>query len=101
VLTGGAGSDTLIGGAGDDTFVFGSVSGNDVILDFEEGSDLIRISKGINGLQLGLADDLAAHVYANHDGNAVIELSHGGLLTIVGVAAEDFQADPSRFAMIA
>jgi hypothetical protein len=81
--------------------VFTGGAGNDVILDFEEGIDLIRISKGINGLGLMSADDLAAHVHADHDGNAVIDLSHGDVITIVGVAAEDLRADPSQFAMVA
>ncbi len=43
-ITGGAGDDGLNGLAGNDTFVFELGSGNDLIGDFENGSDLIDIS---------------------------------------------------------
>ena len=45
ILTGGDGLDILNGGAGKDTFVFNSpVSGNDLITDFKQGQDKLRIS---------------------------------------------------------
>ncbi len=45
LIDGGRGHDTLTGGWGNDTFVFRALDrGNDVITDFEDGSDLIEIS---------------------------------------------------------
>ena len=52
VLEGGKGADTLIGGSGHDVFVFTGGGGHDLVLDFEQGSDLIRIAHKINGLTL-------------------------------------------------
>src|SRR5262249_54914103 len=43
-IYGGAGNDTLVGGAGSDTFVFGAASGNDVIQDFQPGTDHVDVS---------------------------------------------------------
>lgn len=49
VIKGGAGSDILAGGDGADTFVFGAKArGLDVISDFTDGEDLIKI-RGIDG----------------------------------------------------
>ncbi|WP_165390303.1 serine hydrolase [Thalassococcus sp. S3] len=45
VIHGGKGDDLLIGGQGADRFVFQAGSGNDTILDFEAGSDVIDFSK--------------------------------------------------------
>ncbi|WP_431272867.1 family 16 glycosylhydrolase [Dankookia sp. P2] len=42
-LDGGAGNDVLIGGAGADTFIISGGNGSDVIYDFEQGLDTIRL----------------------------------------------------------
>ncbi|MEM7524299.1 MAG: calcium-binding protein [Pseudomonadota bacterium] len=42
-IFGGAGDDDLRGGGGDDRFVFNAVSGEDVVGDFQQGSDELRI----------------------------------------------------------
>jgi Ca2+-binding RTX toxin-like protein len=42
-IDGGDGSDVLVGGAGRDTFIFEADRSADVIVDFENGKDLIRI----------------------------------------------------------
>ena len=87
--------DVLKGGHGDDLFLFNGGGGSDLILDFEEGHDLVRIAKGINGLDVNSADDLASFV--TQDGcNAVVDLG-GDTITLVGVSAEDIQNDPSKF----
>lgn len=46
ILEGGSGNDTLAGGAGADEFVFGLGAGDDVILDFELGTDRIGLYDG-------------------------------------------------------
>ena len=97
-LSGGEGDDVLRGGHGNDLFLFNGGGGNDLILDFEEGSDLVRIAKGINGLDVNSAADVAALV--SQDGcNAVVELG-GNSITLVGVSAEDVQNDPSKFFLV-
>ncbi len=54
-LTGGAGNDRLDGGAGADRFVFNApLSGDDTIVDFTDGQDLIEISAAAGAT--GMAD---------------------------------------------
>lgn len=48
-LVGGAGNDTLLGGHGPDTFVFRANDGDDLIEDFQDGSDIIKINSGASG----------------------------------------------------
>ncbi len=58
VLNGGPGHDRLIGGAGADQFVFNARSGNDVIRDFQDGIDHIRIrTPGISFTDLSISGD--------------------------------------------
>lgn len=45
-LAGGLGRDTLTGGDGADRFAFGILSGNDTIIDYEAGVDVIRLETG-------------------------------------------------------
>ena len=46
-LDGGAGDDRLVGGVGADTFVFRKGSGTDMIADFADGADRIRIDDAL------------------------------------------------------
>lgn len=57
-LVGGVGSDLLIGGAGRDIFVLGIGAGNDTIIDFQQGEDLIGLTKGLtfNQLTINVSD---------------------------------------------
>ena len=48
-LRGDKGNDRLTGGAGADEFVFATGHGSDRITDFEDGTDLIRITSGASG----------------------------------------------------
>ena len=49
-LVGGIGNDMLIGGSGADTFAYGAgFGGNDTILGFTYGADMVEIQAGMNG----------------------------------------------------
>ena len=65
VLTGGTGSDTIFGGmgldrlrgnAGQDTFVLEANSGRDLITDFEDGVDVIKLSEQMSFEQINIID---------------------------------------------
>lgn len=43
VITGGGGNDILTGGGGADTFVFERGDGSDIITDFQNGTDMVRL----------------------------------------------------------
>jgi hypothetical protein len=70
------------------------------VLDFEAGNDLFQIASGINGTDIGSAEDVAARA-VTVGGNAVIDLGNGDTVTIVGVSAEDIQADPNSYFSVA
>jgi Ca2+-binding RTX toxin-like protein len=95
-LIGGRGDDVMAGGSGHDKFVFQGGGGHDVVLDFEEGQDIINIAKNINGLHIKNAGDVAK--YAEQVGDdTVVNFGHGDTLTLVGVSAEDVKDDPGHF----
>jgi len=80
-LDGGQGNDKLSGGFGIDMFIFGKNEGDDVIRDFEAGRDLI---------------DLGGQTYTvveGTDGDAVLELSGGGSVTLLGISIGDINSD--------
>lgn len=52
IVIGGSGNDILVGGAGNDIFFLGVGEGQDNILDFQVGSDLIALSGGLSFGQL-------------------------------------------------
>lgn len=63
-LWAGAGDDQLTGGAGADTFCFGTVSGNDVITDFDVDEDILHLSyRGFESLDavLGGASEISVN----------------------------------------
>ncbi|PKR54541.1 hemolysin expression modulating protein, partial [Thalassospira marina] len=96
VINGGAGDDLLVGGAGHDNFVFSGGGGNDVVLDFQVGEDMLSISKGINDTDISSADDVAAR--ATQDGaNTVVDLGNGDSITLNNVDVDDVQDHPDHF----
>ena len=80
--------------------MFNGAGGNDVVLDFEAGTDMLRIAHGINGLELSTAQDAASLVTDDDGGNAVFDFGNGDTVTLNGVSAGDVQADPSKFILV-
>ena len=59
-LTGGVGNDTLMGGVGNDIFQINSGIGRDLIVDYEDGGDKIKLLGGLT------EDDLTIREVGNH-----------------------------------
>ena len=98
-LDGGAGNDQLAGGGGGDVFVFTGAGGQDVILDFAKGQDIVQIAPGINGEAIYSAADVASHV-ADSPHGAVVTLGAGDTITLVGHTAAEIQANPDQFFVV-
>lgn len=79
-LNGGEGNDNLSGGLGIDTFVFNKNEGDDVIRDFEVGRDIINLSG-------------QTYTAVEVDGDAVLELSGGGSVTLLDISIRDINSD--------
>lgn len=77
-LTGGAGDDKLEGGSGADRFIFGPDSGDDLIVDFKVGSDVLEFT-GLTVLD-----------YSSVGGDAVIAFTDGSSIQLAGVTLEDY-----------
>jgi Ca2+-binding RTX toxin-like protein len=96
VLEGGAGNDLLVGGAGADLFVFGSGSGSDVIVGFDQALDQIVIEKNVNGGPIQSAADLQSHISDSANG-AVIDLGAGNNIVVAGVHQADLRPNDFWF----
>ncbi len=77
-LSGGKGNDRLLGGAGADKFVFNGAEkeGNDKILDFTDGVDLLRIGGGQSFADVSVTGDSS---------QTLVELQGGTTITLLGV----------------
>jgi Ca2+-binding RTX toxin-like protein len=73
---GGSGDDTMEGGDGSDTFVLTLGMGDDIITDFEFGTDLLDFAGG---------SDSGVTYSENSDGDREINLSDGSRLTLIDV----------------
>ena len=90
-LFGETGSDTLTGGAGNDQFLLSANSSIDVILDFEDGKDLLSVGNGLTFSQLSITQE---------NSSTFIRLSATGeiLASLNGVSASLINAANFRFA---
>ena len=76
-LDGGAGNDKLIGGSGLDYFVFTGTAGNDEILDFRSGKDVIDLSSyGITADNVSTTDVRGdTFVFVDSDANGSVDFT--------------------------
>ena len=94
-LNGGAGDDQMWGGANSDLFVFNTGSGNDTIVDFDQGNKAVDSAAAEQDLidvqDYGFADwtALSKLISDNTAGDAVIHLSANDSITLDGVHAAD------------
>ncbi|MEI2383691.1 hypothetical protein [Breoghania sp. JC706] len=90
-LTGGVGNDILRGEAGTDAFVFADDWGNDLLLDFEDGAEVLDMT-GVTGLtdfsQLTITD-MGADTMVSYAGDSI---------KLVGVASADVDFSDFLFA---
>jgi serralysin len=88
ILKGDFGNDTLSGGGGRDVFVLGALRGADVVLDFQDGQDLLGLAGGLTFAQLSIA--------AGNNGTQIRVASTNELLAsltgvqVSAIAASDF-----------
>ncbi|MGF1673455.1 MAG: choice-of-anchor Q domain-containing protein, partial [Rivularia sp. (in: cyanobacteria)] len=78
-LIGGGGNDRLYGGDGKDTFVISSLTGRDVIYDFENGVDLIGLSDDLT------FEDLLFKSSGSNGSNTNILQGNQVLATLIGI----------------
>jgi len=87
-LFGGLGNDNLIGGSGQDVFVFNDGDGSDIIKDFQNNVDLVRL------LDYGFADVAAALAMATEVGSDLIfDLGNGDFLTVENITINQIAND--------
>ncbi len=86
-IVGGEGDDWIVGGTGNDTFVYGKGDGDDIIIDFGVGNDVLNLTKLGGTITF---EEIQAVTTVDAYGNAEIDLSQwgGGTITL-------FQVDPS------
>lgn len=71
IIVGGTGNDILWGGEGQDTFIFDSHSGNDSIMDFQEGDALQVDANGYNVSVVNTGEDLYSLNWTDNHGNII------------------------------
>ncbi|MEO3416132.1 calcium-binding protein [Roseovarius sp. CAU 1744] len=89
LISGGVGNDTLEGNGGADVFSFVPGDGNDVIIDFADGLDLISFTGG----PTSFADLIITDV----NGDAVIDYGAGESITLTNVTSSLLTQDDFQF----
>ena len=89
LIIGGAGSDTMKGGSGNNIFQFGldTSGGQDVILDFKHGRDVIYLEPGIS-LKWNMDEEGGAFIRLTTTGTAQSSTIH-----VKGISAADLSED--------
>ncbi|MEM7631460.1 MAG: M10 family metallopeptidase C-terminal domain-containing protein [Pseudomonadota bacterium] len=95
-LNGGTGNDTLKGGNGADTFIFEADMGADLVLDFEDGVDMLRVSTALTGGSTN-AGFVVSTFGAVVNGRAVLDFGGGNVITFDGLADETVLTDDITF----
>ncbi|MEM9197432.1 MAG: calcium-binding protein [Pseudomonadota bacterium] len=93
ILQGGAGFDRLIGGTGTDVFIFTPEFDLDVVLDFETGTDLLKL-RSMEDIT-GFADLRDGHL-SQRPGGALIT-SEDGMILLRGIDMDALRADDFIF----
>lgn len=88
MLDGGSGNDLLRGGGGADRFVFAPGRGDDVIVDFQDGTDLIAVQ--------GVAGGFATLTLTQQGSDMLVSWGTGSVL-VMHMAADDLTADDFLF----
>jgi cysteinyl-tRNA synthetase len=91
-LVGGAGRDRLVGGAGHDVFVFAKNAGQDRILDFEDGTDRVKLHHNLWDGTLNAAQVVSRFGTQNGD-NFVLEFDGGERLVLVDTTEAELLGD--------
>lgn len=92
ILTGAGGNDTLAGSAGLDLFVASADNGDDTILDFEDGQDLIEFTA-----LAGTVDSFADITITQNGADSLVSFT-GGSITINGVQSDTLTFNDFIFA---
>ncbi len=88
VLTGGAGHDTMTGGDGVDIFVIGENAGQDVIMDFNPGEDILDLA-----LSPYLSIDEVFAMFTDYDGYTLLEMGNGHSIRLEGLTLAELSLD--------
>lgn len=87
-LVGGSGDDVMGGGSGADSFGFENGFGNDLIIGFQIGTDVLQIAANINGSGVAGPADLLPNISSDGFGNAVITIG-SDTITLQGITEAD------------
>ncbi|WP_333226520.1 S8 family serine peptidase, partial [Microcoleus sp. BR0-C5] len=86
LLTGGLGSDSLTGGDGNDKFLLSSNSGMDIILDFEDGKDLLSLGNNLTFSQLSFTQENSTSFIRSSLNGEILAALNGVSSSLINVA---------------
>ncbi len=89
ILDGGGGNDRMFGGNGVDTFLFKAGGGKDVILDFADDIDVVKLDQSLWGGGMTKAQVISTFATTTVGGDVVLDFGGGNALTIVGLGSEN------------